>query len=89
MLSRHVDLSAAAAYFTGESGVPGSRQNLDTYTGTVKIRYAFSRSVGVYSEYLYYHYDQGLISVMSGLPRVFEQHGIRVGASLFVSAVGR
>ncbi|MEO5739766.1 MAG: hypothetical protein ABIS29_04135 [Vicinamibacterales bacterium] len=89
LISRRVDLSASAAYFTAESGIPGSSQNLDTYTGTVKIRYAFTRSVAMYSEYLYYYYDQGQSSLVPGLPSVFEQHGIRVGVALFTTVLGR
>lgn len=89
LISRRVDLSASAASFTAESGVPGSSQNLDTYTGTVKIRYAFTRSVAMYSEYLYYYYDQGQSSLVPGLPSVFEQHSIRVGVALFTTVLGR
>jgi hypothetical protein len=46
--------------------------------------------MAVYSEYLYYYYDQaGVLRLAPGLPRVFEQHGVRVGFSLFAEALGR
>ena len=67
-----------------------SAQRLETYTGQVKIRYGLKRSVALYSEYLYYYYDQrGQDQLVRGLPAVFEQHGVRVGVSLFIEALGR
>ena len=65
-------------------------QTLETYTGQVAIRYALKRSIALYSEYLYYYYDQrGQDQLAPGLPAVFEQHGIRVGVALFIEALGR
>ena len=48
------------------------------------------RSFALYSEYLYYYYDlRGQAGLAPGLPSVFEQHGIRVGFTLFVEPLGR
>ena len=95
LISRRLDLSARAGYATGAStllnGTPsnGSR-NLETYTGEVKLRYALKRSFALYTEYLYYHYDQGDQALLvPDLPSVFDQHGVRVGFMLFVDALGR
>jgi hypothetical protein len=90
LISRRVDLTVGGGYANAISAQVNSRQELDTYTAGVRIRYALRRSMAVYSEYLYYKYDQrGLLSLAPGLPRVFEQHGARVGFALFVEALGR
>ena len=90
MISRRIDLTASGGYASAVSAQVGTRQQLNTYTAEVRIRYAFRRSMAVYSEYLYYYYDQdGLLNLAPGLPRVFEQHGVRVGFTLFVDALGR
>jgi hypothetical protein len=90
LMSRRIELTAAGGYASAMSAPSGSRQQLDTYTAGARITYAFRRSMAVYSEYLYYYYDQaGVLRLAPGLPRVFEQHGVRVGFSLFAEALGR
>ena len=90
LISRRIDVSTSAGYVTATSAVPGVNENLDTYTGTVKIRYGLKRSFALYSEYLYYYYDQrGQGSLVPDLPPVFSQHGVRLGVTVFVDALGR
>jgi hypothetical protein len=90
LITRRVDVSAAAGYATGASALSLSSQNLNTSTGNVRIRYAFKRSFALYSEYLYYYYDlRGQASVAPSLPPVSEQHRVRVGLMLFVEPLGR
>jgi hypothetical protein len=90
LMARRVDLSVLAGYATAASVVNESAQTLQTYTGQVVIRYALKRSIALYSEYLYYYYDQrGPEQLAPGLSAVFEQHGIRVGVALFIEALGR
>ncbi len=90
LIARRLDLAASAGYATAASALSGASQELDTYTGTVKIRYALKRSFALYSEYLYYYYDQrGQSSLAPGLPSVFEQHGVRLGLTCFIEALGR
>ncbi len=90
LISRRLDVAASAGYVTATSALPGANENLDTYTGTVKIRYALKRSFAIYSEYRYYYYDQrGQSSLAPGLPSLFEQHGVRIGLTLFTEALGR
>ena len=87
--ARRVDFSVSAGYATADSAYQ-TAQALKTYTGQVMVRYAMRRSVALYSEYLYYYYDQrGQVPLAPGLPAVFEQHGIRVGVSLFLLGLGR
>ena len=88
LLSRRVDLDASFGLATATSAIPGANQNLDTYTGTLKMRYAFKRSVALYGEYLYYQYhQQGESSLVPDLPPLFSQHGVRLGVTLFVEAL--
>ena len=90
LMARRIDLTAGGGYASADSAQAGSRQQLNTYTAGVRIRYALRRSMAVYSEYLYYYYDQGgLLNLAPGLPRVFEQHGVRLGFALFAEALGR
>ena len=90
LLARRVDVGLSAGYATAGSVVDQAAQALETYTGQVAIRYALKRSIGLYSEYLYYYYDQrGQNQLAPGLPTVFEQHGIRFGVALFIEPFGR
>ena len=85
LLSRRVDLKVLAGYATTASFLNESAQTLKTYTGQVSVRYALKRSIALYSEYLYYYYDQrGQQFLVPGLPSVFEQHGIRIGVNFFI-----
>jgi len=88
--ARRVDLALLAGYATADSAISQSAQTLKTYTGQVTVRYALKRSIALYSEYLYYYYDQrGPDQLVRGLPPIFEQQGVRVGVALFVEALGR
>lgn len=90
LVSRRLDLSASAGYVAGRSALVQESQRFDTYTGTVRGRYAFSRSVAVYGEYLYYYYDLRAQAYLAPeLPRVFEQQGVRVGLMLWARPIGR
>jgi len=90
VITRRVDVSAAAAHATGESAINPNGQHLDTSNAEVKIRYALKRSVALYSEYQYYYFDwQGQIGLASSLPGIFEQHRIRVGLTFFMEPLGR
>jgi hypothetical protein len=90
VIGRRVDVSASAGYATAASAITGNTRNLGTYTGQARIRYALTRAFAVYSEYLYYYYDLAEQARLApGLPSVYEQHGIRVGFTLFAQALGR
>jgi hypothetical protein len=90
LIGRHVDVSASAGYVLGRSALSLDSQRFDAYTGTVRARYAFARSVALYTEYLFFYYDLGRQRALApGLPPVYEQHGVRVGLMLWNRAVGR
>lgn len=90
MFGRRVDVSVLAGYATGLSTFSRNNRDLVTYSGDAKIRFALSRNLAMYSEYLYYYYDfGGQAGLAPDLPRVYEQRGIRVGITLFARALGR
>jgi hypothetical protein len=90
LLSRRIDLGALAGYATTASVLNETDQTLETYTAQVSVRYALKRSIALYSEYLYYYYDQrGQDLLVPGFPAVFKQHGIRAGVAFFIEPLGR
>ena len=90
LLARPLDLALSGGYATAASALDRTGRNLQTYTGQVTLRYALKRSFALYSEYMYYYYDlRGQALLAAGLPAVFEQHGFRLGASVFLEALGR
>ena len=65
-------------------GLSAEKAQFETRTGQARVRYALSRAVALYSEYLYFYYDlRGQASLAPDLPSAFEQHGVRVGVMLF------
>ena len=90
LVSRRLDLSASAGFVVGQPALTRDTPSFDTYTGTTRARYAVSRSVAIYGEYLYYYYDLSRQAALApDLPKVFEQHGVRVGVMLWTRPVGR
>ena len=85
-LTRRTDFRASATYASGESAL-NRRQGLifDTYTGNVRLRYALTRSLALYTEYLYYFYDfTGNLQLAPGIPAGLERHGLRAGVTLWM-----
>jgi hypothetical protein len=86
LVTRRIDVAVTAAYATGASAVTQSSQ-IETYSGDAKVRFALTRSFAVYTEYLYLYYDlRGYQQITPELPRIFRQHGVRVGLTLWTSA---
>ena len=58
---------------------------VDSRVANARIRYALSRSVALYGEYVQfnYYYVNGLGNLGSLLPSVFHEHGLRIGAMLW------
>jgi hypothetical protein len=87
-ITRRVDLAVSGGYSSGESILNTSALAYDTYTGSIRVRYALSRLAATYAEYLYYFYDFAedtppLVGVPSGL----ERQGVRVGFTLWMPAL--
>jgi hypothetical protein len=90
LLARPLDLTISAAYATAASVLALGSRDLQTYTGQANIRYALKRSFALYSEYVYYYYDlRGQAGFSPALPGLYEQHGVRVGAAVFLEPLGR
>lgn len=88
LVTRRVDLSFSAGYSSGASLLSQDSLTYDTYVGTAQMRYAFTRTVAVYGEYLRYFYDfRGVNQVIAGLPSGLERNGIRVGLTAWLPAL--
>jgi hypothetical protein len=87
---RRIDMRLVAGRALGNSAISLTYQNLNTSTAQARVRYALSRAWAMYSEYLFASYDLGqLVPLATGFPRLYNQHEIRVGVSLFARALGR
>jgi hypothetical protein len=85
-LSRRLDVHANAAYTNGELGIVTTRTNdFDTYTASARLRYALTRLLAVYGEYVAYQYvfsDSANLPV--GFPNNVHRAGIRAGLTMWV-----
>lgn len=89
VLGRRVDVSFLARYATSASVISGDATHLGTYTGETRFRFALSRSFGVYTTYLYSYYEDEAVGRPTLVSRgAYEQHGIRVGITLFTQPFG-
>jgi hypothetical protein len=85
LLGRRVDLSVSAAYAAGESALTLNTGRLESYTSTATLRFALTRGFALYTEHLYYLYDtQGQSLLALELPSKFKQHGVSIGATVWV-----
>jgi hypothetical protein len=85
LITRRVDVSAAAGLAQGESALNRLNSSLDTYTATARARFAMTRSLALYTEYLYYYYDlRGQSALAPDLPPTVDQHSVRVGLTLWI-----
>jgi hypothetical protein len=89
LISRRLDVTGVAGYAAGASAL-SDNSDFETYTGEVRLRYAVKRSIALYTQYYYYHYDVREQTLLApDLPRVFDQHGARLGVMLFLEAFRR
>jgi hypothetical protein len=90
LLARRMDVLASAAYSSGESLVNRNSLRFDTYTGNLRLRYALTKTVATFVDYLYYYYDfRGNLQLLVGMPTGLERNGIRAGVTLWVPAFRR
>jgi hypothetical protein len=89
LLAPRLDFSAVAGYANGSSAVFSLTQPFDTYTADARLRWAVTRGVAAYGEYVYYFYDFLGSTVAAGMPRRLERNGVRVGVTLWVPAFRR
>lgn len=85
-----LNLIVSAGYSSGKSATRRAARNFDTYTSDVRLRYAWTQSLGVFAEYLYYFYDfRGSTQLAPGFPSQVERNAVRIGLVLWVPALGR
>ena len=88
LLTPRLDAMVSAAYLSGDAVFNNTTDTFDTYTGTVRLRYAVARTVAAYVEYLYYFYDfHGYPHLVPGVPPTFERNGVRAGLTLLIPAI--
>jgi hypothetical protein len=85
LLTRRIDLQATAGYATGASVINAGNE-LETYTGSARLRFAISRNLALYTEYLHFYYDlRGQLILAPDLPRSYQQRSVKVGLTLWAS----
>lgn len=83
-VTRRTDLSLSASYSAGAAGIAGGSP-FSTYAGDMRWRVALSRSLAIYTEYLYYFYDfNGALTRPPNVPSRFARNGVRVGVTAWV-----
>ena len=93
--SPRVDIHLELGYSDGTSVLTSNSLAFDTYSGDVRVRYALSRNIAMYGEYLYYNYlyfyhdPLGTPLLVPGLPRGLDRSGARVGLSFWMPAFRR
>ncbi len=87
LLTRRIDFSGTVGYADGTAAL-NQGNTIKTYTGDARARFALTRSVSLFGEYVYFYYDiHGReLPVIVNLPEAFQQHGVRFGLALWASA---
>jgi hypothetical protein len=82
-LGRRTDVLLSAASSVGHLQQTGAATPISTYTGDARLRFALSRTLATYIEYLYYDYkfQQG-IQLPAGVPAGLTRNGLRLGLTL-------
>jgi hypothetical protein len=84
-LNPRTDIAASAAYTQGVSAVAGTAGTFATYTGDVRMRFATSKLLATYVEYVYYFYNFGPnLPLPPSVPPRFSRNGVRIGLTLWV-----
>jgi hypothetical protein len=79
-LGRRVDVSASAAYSSGQVGITSETNGFSAYVGTLKVQVAISRFLAAYTQYVYYHYRfRDTVSLPLGINSALERQGVRIG----------
>jgi hypothetical protein len=90
LLTRRVDLSMFVGYSDGVSVENRDSVQITTYTGNLRGRYALSRRLAVFLEYLRYYYQfRGSARLLVGIPQRWDRSGVRAGLTLWVPTLGR
>ncbi|MCA1652537.1 MAG: hypothetical protein LC753_20480 [Acidobacteria bacterium] len=89
-ITPRIDVLASARYSSGASALNRDTLVFDTYGADLRVRYALTRSLAVYGQYLYYYYEfQRNTRLPTGIPSGLERNGLRAGLTLWVPALRR
>jgi hypothetical protein len=85
-LGKRTTVSLSSGYSNGDVGVGASTfRNFDSYSGSAHIEVGLRRNLGLFGEYVYYHYKfDKLIALPQGTPHGLDRQGVRAGLSLTV-----
>ena len=86
LVSRRIDVLGSAAYSNGQSTVNAGESVIKTVTTNTRVRFALTRVLATYVEYVYYFYDASGVALVPGLPATLDRKGIRAGAMLRLAA---
>ncbi len=89
LLNPRLDLLASARYSSGASALNRDTLAFDTYGAALRVRYALTRTLAVYGEYLYYFYDFRGTTLAMSIPPGLERNGVRAGLTVWVPALRR
>jgi hypothetical protein len=90
LVTRRIDVQTSARYSSGVSALNRDALAFGTRGADLRMQYAVTRSLAVYTQYLYYFYDfTGNAQLPTGIPSGLERHGVRAGLTLWVPAVRR
>lgn len=83
LVNRRVQMDAGGMYSSGENRVDG-KQTYESYSGGVRVSYAMSRHVSVFTQYFYYAYQfDDSVVLLPGTPRTIDRQGVRFGLALW------
>jgi hypothetical protein len=85
-VNRRTTMNFSAGYSNGNVGSsPSDFRNFSSYTGLAHAEFALMRRLGLFGEYVYYHYDfNRLIQLPLGTPHRLNRQGVRAGLMLTV-----
>lgn len=90
LITRRVEWAAGAGYAKGTSALNPTGEGLRATTTLFRTRYALSRSLATYAEYLHYSFDlRDQTELAPDLPHVFTRHEIRFGGMFIVRPIHR
>jgi hypothetical protein len=90
LFTRRLDLLVAASYSSGGSTLYRADPTFDTYLGDARLRYALTRTLALFAQYLYYFYDfRENAQLAPGVPTRLERNGVRAGLMLRLPVLGR
>jgi hypothetical protein len=90
LLTRRLEFLGSIVHSLGKSALSQTESFYVTSNGDLRLRFALSRTVAAYGEYVYGFYDsRGTAPVIAGLPPSLERNGIRAGFIMRYSAAGK